>query len=57
MIGQYLRSLEAIGIDLTRHDLKFEEDSWESPTLGGWGIGWQVMLDGQVSFTRRLLPS
>ena len=41
-----LRSLEAIGIDLRRHDIKFEEDNWESPTLGAWGIGWQVMLDG-----------
>ena len=42
----YLRSLEAIGIDLAKHDLKFEEDNWESPTLGAWGIGWQVMMDG-----------
>src|SRR5271170_1421676 len=42
----YLRSLEAIRIDLAKHDLKFEEDNWESPTLGAWGIGWQVMLDG-----------
>ncbi len=42
----YLKSLEAIGIDLRKHDLKFEEDNWESPTLGAWGIGWQVMLDG-----------
>ncbi|MCC7155054.1 MAG: glycine--tRNA ligase subunit alpha [Bryobacterales bacterium] len=42
----YLASLEAIGIDLDKHDLKFEEDNWESPTLGAWGIGWQVMLDG-----------
>jgi glycyl-tRNA synthetase alpha chain len=42
----YLESLTAIGIDLTQHDLKFEEDNWESPTLGAWGIGWQVMLDG-----------
>ena len=42
----YLESLQAIGIDLRRHDLKFEEDNWESPTLGAWGIGWQVMLDG-----------
>ena len=42
----YLESLTAIGIDLRRHDLKFEEDNWESPTLGAWGIGWQVMLDG-----------
>ncbi len=42
----YLESLQAIGIDLRQHDLKFEEDNWESPTLGAWGIGWQVMLDG-----------
>jgi len=42
----YLESLEAIGIKLDQHDLKFEEDNWESPTLGAWGIGWQVMLDG-----------
>src|SRR5205807_3434387 len=33
-------------IDLRQHDIKFEEDNWESPTLGAWGIGWQVMLDG-----------
>jgi glycyl-tRNA synthetase alpha chain len=42
----YLESLGAMGIDLRLHDLKFEEDNWESPTLGAWGIGWQVMLDG-----------
>ncbi len=42
----YLQSLQAIGIDLRKHDIKFEEDNWESPTLGAWGIGWQVMLDG-----------
>ncbi|HMK31906.1 MAG TPA: glycine--tRNA ligase subunit alpha [Terriglobales bacterium] len=42
----YLESLRAIGIDLRKHDIKFEEDNWESPTLGAWGIGWQVMLDG-----------
>jgi len=42
----YLESLAAIGIDLREHDIKFEEDNWESPTLGAWGIGWQVMLDG-----------
>ncbi len=35
-----------MGIDLRQHDIKFEEDNWESPTLGAWGIGWQVMLDG-----------
>ncbi|MGH9521063.1 MAG: glycine--tRNA ligase subunit alpha, partial [Terriglobales bacterium] len=42
----YLESLEAIGIDLGRHDLKFEEDNWEWPAGGAWGVGWQVMLDG-----------
>jgi glycyl-tRNA synthetase alpha chain len=42
----YLESLQAIGIDLRQHDLKFEEDNWEAPTLGAWGMGWQVMLDG-----------
>ncbi len=42
----YLESLRAIGIDLAEHDIRFEEDNWESPTLGAWGIGWQVMLDG-----------
>ena len=42
----YVRSLEAMGIDLTVHDLRFEEDNWEAPTLGAWGVGWQVMLDG-----------
>jgi glycyl-tRNA synthetase alpha chain len=46
VIEQYLGSLEAIGIDLRHHDIKFEEDNWEAPTLGAWGIGWQVMLDG-----------
>jgi len=42
----YLESLGAMGIDLRQHDIKFEEDNWESPTLGAWGLGWQVMLDG-----------
>ncbi|OFV84557.1 MAG: glycine--tRNA ligase subunit alpha [Acidobacteria bacterium RIFCSPHIGHO2_12_FULL_67_30] len=42
----YLASLEALGIDRRRHDIRFEEDNWEAPTLGAWGIGWQVMLDG-----------
>ena len=46
VVEQYLGSLEAIGIDLGKHDIKLEEDNWESPTLGAWGIGWQVMLDG-----------
>src|ERR687891_2614994 len=42
----YLESLEAVGINPRQHDIRFEEDNWESPTLGAWGIGWQVMLDG-----------
>ncbi len=45
VLDQYL-GLEAIGIDLRKHDIKFEEDNWEAPTLGAWGVGWQVMLDG-----------
>jgi glycyl-tRNA synthetase alpha chain len=43
----YLESLVAIGIDLAQHDIKFEEDNWEWPVGGAWGVGWQVMLDGQ----------
>ncbi len=43
----YLESLKAIGIDLRQHDIKFEEDNWEWPVGGAWGVGWQVMLDGQ----------
>ena len=42
----YLESLEAIGIRLREHDIKFEEDNWEWPVGGAWGVGWQVMLDG-----------
>ncbi len=42
----YLRSLEFLGINLRQHDIRFEEDNWEAPTLGAGGIGWQVMLDG-----------
>ncbi|MGB0037091.1 MAG: glycine--tRNA ligase subunit alpha [Candidatus Acidiferrales bacterium] len=42
----YLESLRAVGINLREHDIRFEEDNWESPTLGAWGIGWQVLLDG-----------
>jgi glycyl-tRNA synthetase alpha chain len=44
--GLYVESLKAIGLDLAEHDLRFEEDNWEAPTLGAWGVGWQVMLDG-----------
>ena len=42
----YLQSLRAFGIDPRRHDVRFEEDNWESPTLGAQGVGWQVLLDG-----------
>ncbi len=42
----YLSSLSKLGIDLRHHDIRFEEDNWEAPTLGAWGIGWQVVLDG-----------
>src|SRR3974377_604555 len=42
----YLASLEAIGVDLRLHDIRFVEDDWESPTLGAWGLGWEVWLDG-----------
>ena len=42
----YLGSLEAIGIDLSAHDVRFVEDDWESPTLGAWGLGWEVWMDG-----------
>lgn len=43
----YVESLSAVGVNLKQHDIRFEEDNWESPTLGAWGIGWQVLLDGQ----------
>ena len=42
----YLKSLEAFGLDLKQHDVRFVEDDWESPTLGAWGLGWEVWLDG-----------
>jgi glycyl-tRNA synthetase alpha chain len=42
----YLASLKALGVDVAVHDVRFEEDNWESPTLGAWGVGWQVLLDG-----------
>jgi glycyl-tRNA synthetase alpha chain len=44
--GLYLNSLSAINIDLLKHDIRFVEDDWESPTLGAWGLGWEVWLDG-----------
>ena len=46
IVDTYLKSLEAVGIDLLKHDVRFVEDNWESPTLGAWGLGWEVWLDG-----------
>ena len=46
LIDQYLGSLDAIGIDVRAHDIRFVEDDWESPTLGAWGLGWEVWCDG-----------
>ncbi|MBM2829788.1 MAG: glycyl-tRNA synthetase subunit alpha [Gammaproteobacteria bacterium] len=43
---QYLDSLKALGVDPLKHDIRFVEDNWESPTLGAWGLGWEVWLDG-----------
>jgi glycyl-tRNA synthetase alpha chain len=42
----YVRSLRSLGVALEDHDLRFDEDNWESPTIGAWGVGWQVLLDG-----------
>lgn len=42
----YIQSLVSLGINLAEHDLRFDEDDWESPTIGAWGVGWQVVLDG-----------
>ncbi len=47
VLEQYIGSLEALGINPAEHDLRFDEDDWEAPTLGAWGLGWQVLLDGQ----------
>ena len=46
VIDKYLKSLEYIGINLRSHDVRFVEDDWESPTLGAWGLGWEVWIDG-----------
>jgi len=42
----YIESLSALGIDLHNHDIRFDEDDWEAPSIGAWGVGWQVLLDG-----------
>ena len=46
ILDLYLGSLKALGIDTTRNDIRFVEDDWESPTLGAWGLGWEVWLNG-----------
>jgi glycyl-tRNA synthetase alpha chain len=46
VLDLYFRSLEAVGIDLTKHDVRLVEDDWEGPTLGAWGLGWEVWVDG-----------
>ena len=49
---QYLDSLKALGLDPLDHDIRFVEDDWESPTLGAWGLGWEVWLDGMEKIGR-----
>jgi glycyl-tRNA synthetase alpha chain len=46
VLDQYFGSLEAIGVDLVRHDVRLVEDDWEGPTLGAWGLGWEIWIDG-----------
>jgi glycyl-tRNA synthetase alpha chain len=46
ILDVYFGSLEAIGVDLTKHDVRLVEDDWEAPTLGAWGLGWEVWVDG-----------
>ena len=53
----YLKSLEALGIDPLAHDIRFVEDDWESPTLGAWGLGWEVWCDGMEVTPVHLLPA
>ena len=53
----YLQSLEFLGLDVSRHDIRFVEDNWESPTLGAWGLGWEVWLGWNGSNTIYLFPT
>src|SRR3546814_6995366 len=46
ILDLYIGSLKALGIDPTQHDIRFVEDVWENPTLGAWGLGWEVWLNG-----------
>ena len=52
----YLQSLEALGLDLTKHDFRFVEDNWQSPSLGAWGLGWEAWLDGMEILQFILFP-
>ena len=49
----YLGSLAALGVDTRAHDVRFVEDNWENPTLGAWGLGWEVWMDGARSAAPR----
>ncbi len=53
----YLRSLEALGVDPAKHDIRFVEDNWENPTTGAWGLGWEVWLDGMEITQFYILPT
>ena len=57
MQNLYLGSLSAIGIDPLKHDIRFVEDDWESPTLGAWGLGWEVWCDGMEVTQFHLFPA
>ena len=53
----YLGSLEMLGFDPTQNDIRFVEDNWENPTLGAWGLGWEVWLNGYGSDPIYLFPT
>lgn len=53
----YLESLKALGIDIHKHDIRFVEDNWESPTLGAWGLGWEVWFDVNGNNSIYLFPT
>ena len=57
ILDLYLGSLEALGFDLTKNDVRFVEDDWENPTLGAWGLGWEVWLNGMESDAVHLFPA
>ena len=57
VLDQYFGSLEALGIDLRTHDIRLVEDDWEQPTLGAWGLGWEVWSDGDGGHAVHVLPA